>query len=136
MSLTPATLPRHELIGLPVRVADASDSGMTGIAGRVVAETTSTLTICGHREGAAGGEPRVRQVPKRGTTFEFVLTDEAADGESPPTEGARKGSGTAFKLATDSVVAGESVAHVTVDGARLHARPAERTETRSDSTWR
>ena len=136
MSLTPASLPRHELVGLPVRVADASDSGMTGIAGRVVAETTSTLSIRGHREGAAGGEPRVRQVPKRGTTFEFVLTDEAADGASPPTGGARKGSGTAFKLAADSVAAGESVVLVTVDGARLHAHPGERTEMRSDSTWR
>jgi ribonuclease P protein subunit POP4 len=136
MSLTPATLPRHELVGLPVRVADASDSGKIGIAGRVVAETTSTLSIRGYHEGAAGGEPRVRQVPKRGTTFEFVLTDETADGESPPTGGARKGSGTAFELAADSAAAGESVAHVTVDGARLHARPAERTETRSDFTWR
>lgn len=143
---TPATLPRHELIGLPVRVAAAADPGLVGIGGVVVDETTATLAIEGRREGTAGAS-RVFRVPKRVATFEFALTDEAADGESPPAEGARKGSGTASKLRDADGVAsgvratrpgadGEDVAHVTVDGARLHARPAERTATRGESTWR
>jgi|GEM_PF-269234 len=137
MSPTPASLPRHELIGRPVRVVAAADPGMVGIAGTVVDETTATLAIRGTHEGVAGdGERRVRRVPKRGATFEFALTDEAADGESPPAEGARKGSGTAVELDAPSVASGEIGAHVTVDGARLHAHPAKRTETRSDSTWR
>jgi ribonuclease P protein subunit POP4 len=65
MAMTPETLPRHELVGLDVEVADATDPSTVGIAGTVVAETTRTLAI----EGA----DRVWHVPKAGTTFEFAL---------------------------------------------------------------
>lgn len=150
MSPTPATLPRHELTGLPVRVADASDPGLIGIEGTVVRETTATLCIRSGDESPAGEheEPRVRRVPKEVATFEFALTDETADGESPPEMGARKGSGTTFeprdagngvangRPGTACEASGESVAYVTVDGARLHARPAQRSETTGDSKWR
>jgi len=159
MSLTPETLPRHELVGLHVRVVDATHPGYVGIGGRVVRETAATLFVEGPRErGPAGAsrsdasgdaESRVRQVPKRGATFEFALTDEAADGTFPPAEGARKGSGTASKPrdgAAGSRTAragrgpatghGDGAAHVTVDGTRLEARPAERSELTGDSKWR
>ena len=66
MALTPETLTRHELNGLSVRVVDAANPDLVGIAGRVVIETMQTLQI---DDGT-----RVRQVPKRGVTLEFALT--------------------------------------------------------------
>ncbi|MCU4743546.1 ribonuclease P protein component 1 [Natronoglomus mannanivorans] len=153
MSLTPETLPRHELNGLSVRVVESDDATREGLEGRVVIETTNTLHIevsvspeaarkrggvtAEHREN---GESRVVQVPKSGSTFEFALTDDAADFE--------KESGTVSKLAdtepgvdvedhssTTPDCAGEGTAYVTVDGARLLSRPARRTETTGDSPW-
>ncbi|WP_222917620.1 ribonuclease P protein component 1 [Natrinema sp. SYSU A 869] len=153
MALTPETLPRHELNGLPVRVVESDDSSRVGLEGRVVIETTKTLSI----EVRTDGESRVVMVPKSGSTFEFAITDDAAD--------LAKGSGTASKLAdtqpnsTDESdesdraggdaascrsdglsrdhrdAAGEDVAYVTVDGSRLLSRPARRTETSGDSPW-
>ncbi|WP_226480246.1 ribonuclease P protein component 1 [Natrinema amylolyticum] len=153
MALTPETLPRHELNGLPVRVVESDDSSRVGLTGRVVIETTKTLSI----EIRDDGESRVVMVPKSGSTFEFAITDDAADLE--------KGSGTASKLADTqpageerstsadraggnvagcrddgpsrdrSRAAGEDVAYVTVDGSRLLSRPARRTETSGDSPW-
>ncbi|MEY7849716.1 ribonuclease P protein component 1 [Natrarchaeobius sp. A-rgal3] len=154
MALTPETLPRHELNGLPVRVVESDDDGRVGLEGRVVIETTKTLSI----EVRTDGESRVVTVPKSGSVFEFAITDEAAD--------STKESGTASKLADtqpapaddssagadradgDAVscrgddpsreerhAAGEDVAYVTVDGSRLLSRPARRTETNGDSPW-
>ncbi|MFP9192569.1 ribonuclease P protein component 1 [Natronosalvus vescus] len=133
MALTPETLPRHELNGLPVRVVDSDDADRVGIEGRIVLETTKTLSI----EVRDNGTSRVLTVPKSGSVFEFAITDEAAGDE--------KSLGTASKLAktqpggdsdespTDR--AGEDVAYVTVDGSRLISRPARRTETKGDSPW-
>ncbi|MFB6088096.1 MAG: ribonuclease P protein component 1 [Haloarculaceae archaeon] len=98
MALTPETLPRHELVGLDVRVTEAANADLLDVEGEVVMETTETLTI----EGA----DRVWQVPKEGTTFTFDVPD------------------------------GESVTRVSVEGSRLVARPARRTENTGDSTWR
>jgi ribonuclease P protein subunit POP4 len=156
MPLTPENLTRHELNGLLVRVADASNPDLVGIEGRVVAETQGTLSVA--------SDSRVRQVPKEGSTFEFALTDEPAE--------AGKASGTASKLASetagvqsgqsgavseprsearrsssDGVFEGhseahrtsfdgsEGVAYVTVDGARLLSRPELRTENAGETTW-
>jgi ribonuclease P protein subunit POP4 len=169
MALTPETLPRHELNGLPVRVVESDDAGRIGLEGRVVIETTNTLSVevCvppeaerwegGETAEHENGESRVVMVPKSGTVFEFVITDDAAD--------PAKGLGTASKLADtqpsasgtadaedradgDAVgcrdddpsrgrrhAAGEDVAYVTVDGSRLLSRPARRTETNGDSPW-
>ncbi|UTF55296.1 ribonuclease P protein component 1 [Natronosalvus rutilus] len=131
MALTPETLPRHELNGLPVRVVDSDDAGRVGIEGRVVLETTNTLSV----EVRENGTSRVLTVPKSGSVFEFAITDEAAGDEKSP--------GTTSKLADtqpggdDSLTdcAGEGVAYVTVDGSRLLSRPARRTETKGDSPW-
>ncbi|WP_254531385.1 ribonuclease P protein component 1 [Natrinema gelatinilyticum] len=133
MALTPETLPRHELNGLPVRIVESDDSSRVGLEGRVVIETTKTLSI----EIRESDESRVVMVPKSGSTFEFAITDEAAD--------SAKGSGTASKLADTqpggserseaTERAGEDVAYVTVDGSRLLSRPARRTETSGDSPW-
>lgn len=141
MPLTPETLPRHELNGLYVRVVDAPNPDLIGIAGRVVVETANTL----HVSDTAADESRVRQVPKQGSTFELALehadTDEAAAPE--------KGAGIASKLEVESTAdpsedgretdadgpSGEGVTYVTVDGSRLLSRPAERTETRGTSPW-
>ncbi|MDQ2049752.1 ribonuclease P protein component 1 [Natronolimnohabitans sp. A-GB9] len=168
MALTPETLPRHELNGLPVRVVESDDPSREGLEGRVVIETTNTLSIevCVPPEAERwrggvtaerdDGESRVVMVPKSGSTFEFAITDDAAD--------SAKESGTASKLADtkpsaagngqedrvggdtancrgdDSTrdrchAAGEDVAYVTVDGSRLLSRPARRTETNGDSPW-
>jgi len=190
MALTPETLTRHELNGLRVAVVDAPNPDLVGICGRVVAETMRTLRVdVSETPAAAGGvesdaavtavrdadadpvgtdadgaarRARVKQVPKRGSTFEFELpvrgddpghtdagTDEAAD--------AAKASGTASelrsdtagdtagqsrRLAADSAAASrgtgncEGAAYVTVDGTRLLSRPALRTEKAGDTLWR
>jgi ribonuclease P protein subunit POP4 len=100
MAVTAETLARHELVGLPVEVAAASNDDVVGVAGTVVGETTNTLAI--------ESEERVWHVPKEGATFAFDL------GAAPD-------------------VASEE--RVRIDGARLVARPARRTETSGDSTW-
>lgn len=132
MALTPETLPRHELVGLHVEVVDADDPGLIGIAGRIVRETMRTLSV--ECTGDDAGEPWVCQVPKAVATFEFALTDEAAGTDDAATrrarrEDAREGPG------TESKPTGEDSAYVTVDGARLLSRPANRTETRGDTIW-
>jgi ribonuclease P protein subunit POP4 len=112
MAPTPESLPRHELNGLHVRVVEAADSGRTGIEGRVVVETAQTL----HIEDRADGAPRVRQVPKEGTTFEFALDPDPSVTQVAPTA--------------------EATEYVTVEGTRLAARPARRTERTGEPRWR
>jgi ribonuclease P protein subunit POP4 len=139
MALTPESLARHELVGLPVRVTAADNEDLVEIAGEVVAETTQMLGI-EHETSAPASRTesgddsdsdsdsdsagdsdsdRVAHVPKAGTTFTFTLPDEAqnapgASGESDPQAGA----------------------DVTVEGRRLVARPARRTETTGEHRWR
>jgi ribonuclease P protein subunit POP4 len=98
MPLTPATLTRHELAGLPVSVVAAANPDLLGIEGTVVAETARTLSV--------EGSERVWQVPKADATFEFTLPDDGA------------------------------TQVVRVEGERLVARPARRTERAGDSKWR
>ncbi|MFB6136434.1 MAG: ribonuclease P protein component 1 [Halobacteriaceae archaeon] len=122
--LSPETLPRHELVGLPVRVVESTDPTRVGLAGRVVGETMRTLCI-----RTPTGE---KQVPKGTATFEFALTDEAAAD--------REAAGTASEPSESELAGagddgGEDAAHVTVDGAVLLSRPARRTENGVDSTW-
>ncbi|MBB6644825.1 ribonuclease P protein component 1 [Halobellus ruber] len=151
MALTPETLTRHELNGLRVAVVDAPNPDLVGTAGRVVGETMRTLRVAVEPSAPGDGASdasvaasRVKQVPKRGSTFEFELppgddpecTDEAAD--------VAKASGTASELRSETASgldAGQSgrcqgAAYVTVDGTRLLSRPALRTEKRGDSLWR
>ncbi|UIP01023.1 ribonuclease P protein subunit [Halobaculum sp. CBA1158] len=111
MALTPETLTRHELRGLPVRAVAAASDAHVGIAGVVVSESMRTLTV-----RTARGD---KQVPKEGTTFRFVLsaqrsgdgvgrrhteprTDAPRSGEASPVideaAGDRKAPGSAFEL--------------------------------------
>ncbi|WP_435154975.1 ribonuclease P protein component 1 [Haladaptatus sp. DFWS20] len=127
MPLTPETLTKHELVGLPVRVVSATNPDLVGIEGRVVSETMRTFTV----ESAS----RSWQVPKQGARFEFALTDEAAV--------SCEGTGTSSKLGSETagVRSGQSGsceggAYVTVDGVTLLSRPALRTETGGNSKWR
>jgi ribonuclease P protein subunit POP4 len=157
MPLTPETLTRHELNGLGVRVADAANPDLVGIAGRVVSETMRTLSV---RGSDADGSPRVWQVPKAGATLEFRIpterTDEAAGrGRATPdaepgststptsTRTRREAPGSASERPWDTAgpSAGQSggregAAYVTVDGTTLLSRPALRTEHAGDSKWR
>jgi len=110
--LTAETLPRHELVGLHVRVVDASDPTLVGCEGEVVSETTNTLVVSTAREGREGS--RSVRVPKAVATFEFRLDDPVEDGST-----------------TD----GSEAEYVVVDGERLVARPARRTERTGDSPW-
>ncbi|MFB6111832.1 MAG: ribonuclease P protein component 1 [Halobacteriaceae archaeon] len=142
MTVTPATLTRHELAGLPVQVAGATCESRVGLTGVVRRETAGTLRL-----GTAAG---VRQVPKAGTTFRFALTDEAAGGRRSPGATSELPFDTAGMAAESpgqsdgSVPVGaatrpgesQDVVYVTVDGARLVGRPAERTEQEADSLWR
>lgn len=119
---TPATLSRHELNGLDVRVAHASNPDAIGISGRVVSETEHTFVI-------EGDDGRERQVPKKGATFEFVLP--AGDGEngddSEGSENSENGDGNGN---------GDERTYVTVEGDLLRANPARRTERKERSKWR
>ena len=158
MPLTPETLTRHELIGVPIRVADAPNPDLVGLSGRVVSETMQTFVVA-----TDSGEKRV---PKVGTTFEMALvptadqtagdTDEAAvAGVAEDTHsGVQPTAGSPFELGEDTAgvrprqswpsgcsanpVAGgcEDGVYVTVDGHTLCARPAARTERTGDSKWR
>jgi len=159
MPLTPETLTRHELIGVPLRVADAPNPDLVGLSGRIVSETMQTFVVA-----TPSGEKRV---PKVGTTFELALvstadqtagdTDEAAAaGVADATAGstARPTAGSPFELGEDTAgvrprqswpsgcsanpLSGgcEGGVYVTVDGHTLCARPAARTERTGDSKWR
>lgn len=77
MPLTPKTLPRHELVGLPVEVRAATNPDLVGIAGECVTETTQTLGI--------ESDGRVRQVPKADADFSWTLPS----GEVVRTAGSR-----------------------------------------------
>ncbi|MXR20276.1 ribonuclease P protein component 1 [Halobacterium bonnevillei] len=131
MTVTPETLPRHELVGLHVRVVESTDPSRVGIEGEVVRETMRTLVLDTGRGGSDSDSDvsGVKQIPKRGTTFEFRLTDEAAV--------SAKDTGTASQPAGgESQTTGEGVAYVTVDGVALLSRPATRSENGVDSKWR
>lgn len=131
MTLSPETLPRHELVGLHVRVVESTDPNRVGIEGRVVRETMQTLEIAG-----ASGE---RVVPKAGSTFEFRLGEPDSESRTDTTDEAavgRKVAGTASEpVSGETHTAGDGVAYVTVDGTKLLSRPALRTETGVDSKW-
>ena len=107
--LTAETLPRHELVGLHVRVADSSDPTLVGTEGEVVSETTNTLVIesVARSSEQRQGSRSVR-VPKAVATFEFRLDAECSEDASE---------------------------YVVVEGERLVARPARRTERTGDSRW-
>ena len=98
--MTPTDLPRHELVGLRVRIDSAQNPDLVGVAGRVVRETRNTLVVGRSGDGSADEEPAT--VPKAGTTFRFRLPADDSDDD-------------------DST-------HVTVAGGRLVARPARRTK--------
>jgi len=137
MSITPETLTRHELCGLHVEVVESTDPARVGTSGRVVRETTNTLLIeqversSTERTSGASREQAVSgvvQVPKRGTVFEFRLTDESA--------ATREGAGTASEpVSGESHTAGYGAAYVTVDGVELLSRPALRSESGVHSKW-
>jgi ribonuclease P protein subunit POP4 len=63
--VTPQNILRHELIGLSVRVTEATSPAVRGIRGAVVDETKNTLKIL-----ASG---RTLMVPKEIATFRFKL---------------------------------------------------------------
>ncbi|CCJ36609.1 ribonuclease P protein component 1 [Methanoculleus bourgensis] len=65
--ISPRNVLRHELIGLDVLVARASNPGHVGVSGRIIDETRNTLVIRTER-----GEKRI---PKRFSVFRFRLPD-------------------------------------------------------------
>ncbi len=65
--ITQRNILRHELIGLPVTVVEASNPHHRGISGTVIDETRNTLRI----RTASG----VKVIPKHPNTFRFALPD-------------------------------------------------------------
>jgi len=63
--ITPQNILRHELIGLTLRVTEATDPSVKGVKGAVVDETKNTLKVL-----AAGGS---LVIPKNIATFRFNL---------------------------------------------------------------
>lgn len=61
----PKNLPRHELIGLKVKVVKSKNQDEERIHGRVIDETKSTLDI--------ESEDGVKRIRKEGRTFKFDL---------------------------------------------------------------
>lgn len=68
----------HEIIGLGIKVIDASDLGRKGIEGIVVDETQKTFTVLGkHASGNLKGQKEKKFVlPKEECVFEFDLIGE------------------------------------------------------------
>ena len=164
MPRTPETVTRHELIGLPLRVADAASADFVGLSGRVVSETMQTIVV-----SSESGEKRV---PKANSVFEIAVSEESADdqgagvhtneaaevpaGDHPAGDshqGGRKDSGSSSKLGEETAGVRprqsspsecsanqpggcEGGVYVTVDGSRLLSRPADRTQRTGDSKWR
>jgi|AntRauTorcE11898_2_1112593.scaffolds.fasta_scaffold07799_6 ribonuclease P protein subunit POP4 len=112
MTRTPETLARHELVGLDVRVVAASNPDLLDIDGEVVMETTNTLHI----------ERADRACPARNDVPRDVRAGIAREKLVPK-------AGTTFAFELDSET-------VRIEGERLVARPARRTEHTGDSTWR
>jgi len=65
--ITPQNILRHELIGLSVKVSDATNPAIKGIRGAVVDETKNTLKILSSRG--------LLMIPKNIATFRFKLPD-------------------------------------------------------------
>jgi len=65
--ITPQNILRHELIGLTVKVSDATNPEVKGIRGAVVDETKNVLKILSSRG--------TLMVPKSIATFRFKLPD-------------------------------------------------------------
>ena len=162
MPLTPETVTRHELVGRPLRVADAPNPDLVGISGRIVSETMGTFVVA-----TDSGDKRV---PKQGTTFEVALdvsttdqtagtTDEAAESgvddhataapawrdrdSGRPSELGEDTAGVRPRQSSPSGCSANPFAggceggiYVTVDGSKLLGRPAERTQRTGDSKWR
>jgi ribonuclease P protein subunit POP4 len=102
--VTPETLTRHGLIGRPVRVVDAANPELVGIAGRVASESERTLVV----RGPAGSGVADRRVPKRDTQFRFALPagadrvgDQSLGGWVPPADAPARAGG------SDTGAAGE-----------------------------
>jgi ribonuclease P protein subunit POP4 len=62
---TPKNLPRHELIGLEVKIIESENRDEKGITGKVVDERKSILKI--------EVKDEEKTVRKKGRTFEFAL---------------------------------------------------------------
>lgn len=105
--MNPETLPRHELAGLHAEIVDSPNADLVGLSGDVVDETTNTLVV------ATG--TGTKQVPKAAATFRFRL-DDCEDSASD--------------------ARGDEPRTVIVEGTRLVARPARRTEHTGTSKWR
>lgn len=66
MKHTPRNLPKHELIGLLIKVLESTHKGYTNISGVVIDETMKTLKIlC--------DDGKVRIVPKEVCIFQITL---------------------------------------------------------------
>lgn len=102
---TPETIVRDELIGLSARVVEATNKDLVGCAGRVIRETTNTIVI---RPDSDSTHP---------------LGDPEAESSQIPKHG------------TTFVFTLPDGTRVSVDGDRLIARPARRTQTTEVSPW-
>ena len=65
MSITPQNLVRHELISLPVKVAQSIDPTHQGTKGKVIDETYNTLVIETNK--------KEKVIAKKNTVFIFTL---------------------------------------------------------------
>ena len=110
--VTPETLTRHGLVGRPVRVVDAANPELVGIAGRVASESERTLVV----RGPTGSGVADRRVPKRDTQFRFALPagedrvrDQSLGGWVPPADAPVRAGGSDADVAgkPDTDVAGE-----------------------------
>lgn len=65
--ISPQNVIRHELVGLDVLVAHASNPASVGICGRIIDETRNMLIIA--------AEQGVRRIQKRHSVFRLTLPD-------------------------------------------------------------
>ena len=65
MNLRPENLARHELIGLPLKVAESSNSCQVGLTGQVIDETRNTFLL--------ETKAKVVCLAKKNTSLDFTL---------------------------------------------------------------
>lgn len=65
MKVKAKNLPRHDLIGLDVKIVSSSNKSLVGLTGRIVNETRNTLEI--------EGDKKVRKIMKSQVVLEVKL---------------------------------------------------------------
>ena len=102
MAVTPASLVRHELVGLEVAVVAAPNPDLEGIQGEVVLETTKTVGIC---EAPRASESRTESGGDSGAADEASLISAISSSASASVSSSSSSSTASSRSASSSSTA-------------------------------